>query len=836
MKKSPRPVQICIPLPLHQPLTYLWPESLPLGPSIGRRVLVPLGKRRVAGYVVQTTVDGSLRRPAGSRAVSLREVLEVLDEEPLFGTKELELYRWIARYYLASLGEVLRTALPLSMHLRTYRALRLLPPGIWALERGAFLTPQEAEILEAIRRSGKMAVKDLAKRVGRLSEQGIASLERKGFVDVCQLSRGSHGGSEKTGRMAWAVPETGGADAEPRVAPEELLSLLSSEESEIRLHLLEGGPCSRRRLEKRFPRCPELLPGLIEKGFIQTGGRGLEPWRKQAVLCREARPVLSAQQEEALSEILDRQSRSGFCSFLLHGATASGKTEVYLRVIEHALKAGKDALLLVPEIGLTPQTLARLASRFGPDLAVLHSRLSPGERLEFWWKIRRGQLRIAIGARSAVFAPFQRLGVIVVDEEHDPSYKQQDRVRYNARDLALVRGKQEKAIVILGSATPSLESYYNAGRGKSILIEMPERIEKRPEPEVSLVDLKDPSVRESRTGSVSIPLQQAILDTLEAGKKCLLFLNRRGYSNSLICRACGHLFRCPRCEVTLTYHLSNKSLCCHYCEYQRPAPDECPGCRSKDIRPIGLGTERIEEEIRRICPQASIGRMDRDTTRRKGAQEKILGRFRQDGTDILIGTQMIAKGHDIPAVTLVGVILADVALDLPDFRASERTFQLLVQVAGRAGRGPWPGKVLVQTRHPEHFCMQSVRNQDYRSFFGQEILFRKAAGYPPFCRMVHFRILGRDEAATRETAMHAGRLARSLLADEPDSYGGVEILGPSQAPLPKLRGRFRFHFFARSGSTERLHSLSREIIERLRPTLSAHKIDLEVDVDPLQVL
>ena len=830
MNKIARQVQVSVPLPLDQPLTYLWPENCPVKPAVGYRVLVPLGRRRVAGYLVEIAADEETRQhPA--KDLACREVLEVLDEEPLFGKRQLNFYQWVAQYYLAPLGEVLRTALPISMHLRGYKALRTLPQGLWALEKGVFLTRQEEEILLTLRRTGKLTFREVEKRLGKAPTRWIGSLERKGFVETCQIFRGKQKHGRRGATLVWTAIQEAGA------AVEDLLALLSLEEADICRHLLHHGPCSQDEMEKAFPRFGDVLPGLLQKGFVQTGSAisGMFD-RTGAPRGTVPAPVLNREQEQAVTQILAHASRSGFSSFLLHGVTGSGKTEVYLRVIEQVLRAGREALVLVPEIGLTPQTLARFASRFGPNLAALHSRLSEGERLDFWWKIRRGQIRIAIGARSAVFAPFQNLGVIVVDEEHDPSYKQQDRVRYNGRDLALVRGKQEQSVVILGSATPSLESYYNASKGKHILIELKERIEKRPVPEVVLVDLRDPAVRMTHGGSITSPLGKAIGQTLQEKKKCLLFLNRRGYSQTLICRGCGHLFRCPRCSVTLTYHLSSKALCCHYCEHQRPAPGECPSCKGAEIRTVGHGTERIEEEIQRRFPGARIGRMDRDTTRRKGSHEEILARFRHDGMDILIGTQMIAKGHDIPAVTLVGVISGDVALDLPDFRASERTFQLLLQVAGRAGRGPWPGRVLIQTRHPEHFCIQSVLRQDYRAFYEQEIAFRKSVFYPPFCRMINLRMSGTDESATRETALQVGAVARSMLAENPHLSAGLEILGPSQAPLSRLRGRFRFHFFLRSSKVTALLGFTGDLVRRARPLLSAKRIGLEVDVDPIQVL
>ncbi len=830
MTQSARPVEICVPLPLEHPLTYLWPERLGGLPRVGQRVLVPLGRRNIAGYVVGH--DPAAETKAGGQAgLVLKEILEKLDEEPLFGPRELSLYQWISRYYFSPLGEVLRTALPSSFHLRSYEALRILPLGLWALKNETFLTRQEQAILQNLRRSGKTPFKTLRNSTPGFSMRWVRSLERKGFAEFCQTFRGKQKPVEAQDSFIWFPPELDEA------AADDLIGLLDPKEASLCRHLLRRGPCLRSELEQSHPEAARRLSSLLEQGFLKAGSSPLGALAQHRFpASAEPKLNLTREQAEAVRQILGRRAKPAFGAFLLHGVTGSGKTEVYLRVIEHVLQTGRDALVLVPEIGLTPQTVARFASRFRTPLAVLHSGLAESERLDFWWKIRRGQIKIAIGSRSAVFAPFQNLGVIVVDEEHDPSYKQQDRVRYNGRDLALVRGKLEQALVILGSATPSLESYYNALTGKSVLVELRERVEKRPPPEIRLVDLKDPAVRRTPGSALSLPLERALERTLAEGRKSLLFLNRRGYAQTLVCRECGHLFRCPRCSVTLTYHLDRRALSCHYCDFEQRTPDRCPRCETGRIRPLGHGTEKIEEEVQRLFPEARISRMDRDSTRRKGSQAEILRKFRSEELDILVGTQMIAKGHDIPEVTLVGVVLADVSLDLPDFRASERTFQLLLQVAGRAGRGPWPGQVLVQTRHPDHFCLKALLAQDYRLFFEQELSFRKALSYPPFCRMVNIRVSGPDEETTREAAAQVGSLARSMLPEHPRASHPVEILGPSLAPLSRLRGRFRYQLFLKSADVRSLIEFTRELLCRARPLFPARNVGLEVDVDPVQVL
>ncbi len=759
MTNSPY-VRIALSLPLPKPLTYLWPKSFPFQPSVGWRVLVPLGKRKITGYVIQTEDALPPENHDRKHRYACKEVLAILDDEPLFSQNELNFYNWISQYYLASLGEVLRTALPASMNLRSYKAIKILPQGIWALKENVFSTEQESQILSALKRTGKLPLKDLQKKNSRSIEKSLQSLYDKGFIEECLVFKG---------KQKQKIPE---AD----------------------------------------------IDNLSQAQIYQPP------------------PRLTDQQEEVVNKILSCLQKKYFQPFLVHGVTGSGKTEIYLQVIEQALKMGKEALVLVPEIALTPQTLQWFSARFGSNIVVLHSRLTEKERLDCWWKIRKGQVKIAIGARSAIFAPFKNLGIIVVDEEHDPSYKQQDRVRYNARDLALVRGQQEQAIVILGSATPSIESYYNVQIGKSILVELTKRIHNRPLPSVTRVDMRNNPLPKNKRGSLSPPLEEALTHNLAEGKKSILFLNRRGYSSCLICTDCGYLFRCPHCNVSLTFHRANKKLCCHYCEYQTPTPAQCPTCLSNAVHPVGKGTERIEEEIQTIVPQALIGRMDRDTTRKKNAHEKILKQFQGDDLNILIGTQMIAKGHDIPEVTLVGVIQADVSLDLPDFRASERTFQLLMQVSGRAGRGQWPGQVFIQTYHPDHYSIQSASQHDYKTFYEQELVFRKELNYPPFSRMVNLRITGPEEELTQQAAHRIGALARSLLERNNSKYSNLEILGPSPAPLSRLRGRFRFHCFLKGAPSKLLLSFTKEIVSKCQPILLAGKLHLEIDVDPIQVL
>jgi primosomal protein N' (replication factor Y) (superfamily II helicase) len=824
-------VQIALPLPLDSTFTYLWPDSLQADPAIGRRVLVPFGKRRMAGYVVDIHPRGTPPREVAAKRVVCRDVLSLLDDEPLFDIEDLRLYEWVSRYYLASLGETLRTALPGSMHVRSCRGVRILPQGLLAIEQGLFLTRQEREILELLRKSGKRTWKSLQEKTGAPLERWVQSLEGKGFAIPCQVVRGKQE-QKHTGDL---LVESAVDRSDPSLPS--FLSLLDRSEAQVLETLLENGPCLQADLDRPEEDSGDTLSRLLDKGMI----RMTHPARHRAEAensppSPQTPRVLTASQNRVVERILPSVQEGSYRPFLLHGVTGSGKTEVYMTVIEQVLRKGREALVLVPEIGLTPQTVQWFTSRFGSRFAVLHSAMLESERLEGWWKIRKGLVKIAIGTRSAVFAPFQNLGVIVVDEEHDPSYKQQERLRYNARDLALVRGQRGRSVVLLGSATPSLESYYNARTGKSTLLELSERIEGQPLPPITCVDIRDRSTRRDYRDAISIPLEQSLKDNVRDGKKSLLFLNRRGYAPSVICTECGHLFRCPRCSVTLTFHRARKRISCHYCEHEAPPPTQCPACQGHAIQTVGKGTERIEEEVRALVPQARIGRMDRDTTRKRGAHARLLRQFRGEDLDILIGTQMIAKGHDIPEITLVGVVQADVSLDLPDFRSSERTFQLLLQVAGRAGRGPWPGRVLVQTRHPDHYCLRTVACHDYKQFYEQEIVFRRELNYPPFSRMINLRISGPDQQKTSRAAARLGTSAREALRHDPFRDSALEILGPSEAPLGRLRGRYRHHCFLKGGPPRLLLALAREVADRGKIFLDRERIQLEIDVDPIQML
>jgi primosomal protein N' (replication factor Y) len=539
-------------------------------------------------------------------------------------------------------------------------------------------------------------------------------------------------------------------------------------------------------------------------------------------------PSLNMRQQTAFSAIQDAIRAHRFAAFLFHGVTGSGKTEVYMRAIEATLALGRNALLLVPEIALTPAVAGQFYHRFGEGVAILHSAFNDAERAEQWRRIRAGAARVVVGTRSVVFAPVQNLGLIVVDEEHDASYKQQDTPRYNGRDVAVVRAQKAGACVVLGSATPSLESRYNVERGKYHLLELPARVEERPMPDVELIDMRTEFLETRKQDTFSRRLVDAIQDRLASGEQVMLLHNRRGFSSFVACRSCGERVQCVNCSVTLTYHRRDRRMLCHYCSYAERVPSKCPKCNSEHIYFLGTGAEKVEDEMHSRFPTARIARMDRDTVSGKRHFETILTGFRERAYDILVGTQMIAKGHDIPNVTLVGVISADIGLGMPDFRAAERTFQLLTQVAGRAGRGHLPGQVLVQTINPDHYAIQYAARQDFAGFYGKELQFRKLMRYPPFSALAN--ILLRSEK--QEDAMRMSSEIAHRLTPAPEN---LKVLGPAEAPVPRLKNEYRYQLLVKAASrrvlSETLHDLRRYAVER-----KWSPVALVIDVDPLTLL
>jgi primosomal protein N' (replication factor Y) len=609
------------------------------------------------------------------------------------------------------------------------------------------------------------------------------------------------------------------------VANAEIQRQPGSKAAEILDVIREAGDIPATDLRRRFGQCQSQLKRLLELGLLQVEEREVyrDPFGEESVE-RDRPKTLNHHQAAALGIITASLDKRSFAPYLLHGVTGSGKTEVYLQAIAQALEQGTNALVLVPEISLTPQLVRRFRARFGGGIAILHSALSDGERYDEWRRIRRGLARIVIGARSAVFAPLEKIGIIVVDEEHEASFKQAEGLRYNARDLSLVRGRMENATVLLGSATPLVTSLYAVEHGKLALLSLPERVEGRPMPTVTVVRMQ--GIKET----ISPPLTLALESTLAAGEQSLVFLNRRGFATFLVCGNCEEPLTCPNCSVTLTFHRQRRQSVCHYCDYAVPAPGVCPACGSLEMKELGAGTERVESDLRELLPTAGIVRMDSDTTSGKGSHNRLLGRMADGSADILIGTQMIAKGHDFPGVTLVGVVNAEASLNMPDFRSAERTFQLLSQVIGRAGRGELPGRVIVQALSPSHYAIQSAIEHDGSSFYRQELEFRREAGYPPFAFLAALSISGTAEKSVEEQAESVARLFSQL---KRELKLRIEILGPAPAPLYRLRGRFRRQILLKASSR---NDLRRMIATWQTRRVASTNVRDFIDIDPVDMM
>lgn len=759
--------------------------------EVGKRVLVPLRGKARTGVIFEVLCCP----PADLDPERLKEVIEVDEGPPLFGPKEVSLMRWAAHHYLSPVGLVLKCALPPAATAKPQPRLGATEEAKKLLQEGK-IGGVEGEVL------------------GTLKERPLTlkALLRRFPLEVLE-------GLQREGLLRWEETPPWRRGGEPWVVFGHPPSLqgFTPKERELLNFLKEVGEAPLRELRRRYKGAKGTVDRLVQKGVLKVCHRELPSEFVFTEVAPGPRPQrLTPEQETALSSIRRGLEESGGV-YLLHGVTGSGKTEVYIRAAEAALAAGKGALILVPEISLTPQLFTRFRRRLGEEVALLHSAMARQERYGQWRKIAAGDMRVVIGARSALFAPIKDLGLIVVDEEHEPSYKQSDGLRYNARDMALVRGRLEGATVVLGSATPSVETYYNASRGRISLLRLRKRVDDRPLPTVEVVDLK------GQKGVLSDPLKEALRETVSRGEQALLFLNRRGFAPVMTCRECGEPLRCNYCSVTLTYHASSQSLLCHYCGFSLPVPQICPRCGGKRISSVGFGTERVVEEVKRLLPRAQIARMDSDTVATRKDYEALLKALADGEIDVLVGTQMIVKGHDVPQITLVGVICADVALNLPDFRAPERTFQLLSQAAGRAGRGNREGRVIVQTFLPSHYAVLKASKHDFEGFFDQEIALRRELLYPPFCRLIQVRFIGAD---LRQVKVRAREVAQAL------EGGDFQVLGPAPAPLSLLRGRWRWQLLLKGRS----YTAMREALREAIPRGERRGVRVEVDVDPLSMI
>lgn len=806
-----------IPLgaPIDREMTYSVPEDLRDRLQQGSRVLIPFGTRWLTGIV--TTQTQTTDVPSDR----LKAIGEILDAYPLVEPHLLKLYQWIAQYYVCSPSEVLSAALPAGIHLDSGRHIAL---NDQAEIPTALLSKRQRDVVNCLTELESASVKQLERRLGKSGIQSaVHGLMQRGIIQAFQKMTAPRVRT-KTERLAELVPD------DPRWFELELPQITTRAPKQaacIQLLQEAKGPIPVTQLAESGITA-SVIRALSERNLIRITTREVrrDPYANLHVAPPEAFAP-TAHQQEAIEKITDSLNQDAFQVHMVHGVTGSGKTLVYIKAVSHALQKNQGAIVLVPEITLTPQTVRRFRAHFGDQVAVLHSALSEGERYDAWREVREGKRPVVIGARSAIFAPVQNLGLIIIDEEHDGSYKQSDPApRYNARDVAIMRAKLQNVTVVLGSATPSLESYHNAKTQKFNLISLPERIDNRPMPTVTLVDM-----RREGGGLFSKPLREKMRDRLNRDERIILLQNRRGYAPTVQCTGCGSSIECPHCQVTLTYHAAHKNMLCHYCGYTQKMPETCPECQGRQLQMLGVGTQRVEETLEQQFPNVRILRMDVDSTQRKGAHDRILERFSRGEADILLGTQMVAKGLDFPGVTLVGVISADTGIHLPDFRASERTFQLLTQVSGRAGRGELPGEVVVQTYMPDGEAVQCAQTHDFLEFAKREIEARQILRYPPFGRMVLLLFKGRDE---HDVAQKAGICAAALRAETPPD---VEIMGPVQAPLSRIQKTYRWQVVARSESHTHLNALARKVKQQFTPkNRRGGGITVSIDVDPVSML
>lgn len=792
-------------MPVEKTFHYEVPEHLLDICEVGKRVLVPLGGRQVTGYIIATTNQ----LPAAIEAKGIKHIIDCLDETPLFDQGMLKFLSFVADYYLAPLGEVIKAALPPGINWESYYHVTLTQEGA-RLAADTLLQTPAAVLLRLIDPQKGASLKRVINAAP--SRSLVFSLQRKGLIALEPRLKAAR---TKEKRVAY-VEVTGAAPTSP----------LTPKEQELLSFIAAGGRQTVAAINRGFKKGSVYVKRLVAKGLVNVTKEEVYREPHLVTIDREEGPfTLTEEQKEGIRRIGEALERGGFHTFLLHGVTGGGKTEVYIRVAEQAIVLGRGVLILVPEISLTPQLVGRLQRRLGLDMGILHSGLSPGERYDQWRRVQRGEVRVVIGARSAIFAPLKGVGLIVVDEEHDTSYKQDEGVRYQARDLAVVRGQREGAVVVLGSATPSLESFHNAKRKRYEEIRLSKRVGGGALPVVEVVDL-----RGDKEGIFSPRLIEALVENLDAGKQSLLFLNRRGYSRAAICADCGAAFTCRRCSVSLTYHAKEKALICHYCGYRQLAFRLCAECGGGRIRLLGFGTEQVEGEVKKLLPTARVARMDSDVMAGRGSQGRLLRALERGEIDILVGTQMIVKGHDFPMITLVGIIMADVTLHLPDLRGAERCFQLVSQAAGRAGRGEYGGRVIIQTYLPGHYAIQRAKGHDFVGFAEEEIRSRRALRFPPFTRIINIRLSSRNEGSAEQGAR---RLARQGAFLQRRLGARVEIMGPSPAPLYRIKGAYRWQLLLKGEAVGELQKLGRALMEEAR---SLKGVRVEVDVDPVSLL
>jgi primosomal protein N' (replication factor Y) len=816
--------QVVFNLPIDRSYTYSIPPDLAEYVRPGVRVSVHLRKHLATGFVIALSEEAP--------DAEIKPVCDVLDSEPLLDEQLLKLTKWVADYYLCSWGQALECALPPAVRLSSRSHIRLvshpaskLNKTLAALQREA---PVQFQVLKILLHKKKMSLAQLQKEMGNESLYGaLSSLEKQGML--IRETVASRAGQAKRLAALRILPHTdvGAAVAElASVSPRQayLLKIVSD-----RGEVLAGDAA------RAAGASYDTIHRLVKKGLIELFEKEvIRAYPKTAPIEEDTIVhALTLEQQESLALVQRHLERNEFQTILLDGITGSGKTEVYLRAIDFVMRRGKGAIVLVPEIALTPQTVARFRARFGDSVAVLHSRLSSGERYDEWRQIKAGLFNIVVGARSAIFAPVRDLGLIVVDEEHESSYKQGETPRYQARDVAVVRARDAGAVVVLGTATPSLETYYNVESGKYKRTGLTVRVQSQLLPDIHLIDLRAARQGQTVERVISDELCFKIGEKLSRKEQVIIFLNRRGYTPFFLCPKCGVSIGCHHCSVALTYHATENKMKCHYCNSIQPPPEQCPYCGNTKLAKFGTGTERVQEELENLFPEARIQRMDADTTSTKWAHERIFKSFQQGDIDMLVGTQMLAKGLDFPRVTLVGVVLADVALNLPDFRAAERTFQLLMQVGGRSGRSHRGGEVIIQTYNPMHYAVQCAKQHDFPGFYQEEMKHRRQLGFPPYRHLMNVMVDSTSQRDALQTIRRLADIPRDRKAS-PEARD-LTMMGPSAAPLAKIKGRYRFRFLLLASNTLALKELGRQILDAHKK-FRGMKTRLTVDMDAVSMM
>lgn len=795
--------------------TYLVPDALKSELKAGDCVHISFAGREALGYIISKKTLPS-HHPLCAR---LKPILGKVDEAVSLSSDLVDLALWICEKYVCDLRDAIHSVSPSSRGARLVTTVRLNDPGLRGMDAGSSIT--QAHLIEILHSLGGTADKEALREAAQLAvfSQAYSSLIKKGLLQE-KISIEQSGASEKTVKLYSLGPAAevlGGAGRRSMQQQLLLQSLLARAKA-------GKGATAAEELLREAGANSSSLQGLVKRGLVLVQESKINRRPHPIPDTRTTAPSLTEGQLSCLKSLHPALDAHTFQTTLLFGVTASGKTEVYLEAIGHTLSQGRSAMALLPEIALTAQVADIFLARFGDQVALLHSRLSEGERYDEWRRILNGQARIVVGARSAVFAPLDNIGLIVLDEEHETSYKQENTPRYNARDIASERARANGSLLLLGSATPSMESYHAAEMKRYQLLEMKERVGNRPLPYVHSVDMRNEF--QQKPVLFSGKLIENVQEKLAKKQQIILFLNRRGYAQFVLCRDCGWTARCPRCAVSLAYHSYSRLLQCHHCDYTDPAPNQCPNCSGERVKGFGVGTERVEEEAMRLFPEARIARLDRDSSTRKGSHSRILNNFRSGGADILIGTQMVAKGLDFPNVTLVGVINADTAINMPDFRAAERTFQLLTQVAGRSGRGAETGEVIIQTFCPEHYALQTAMQHDFPAFYKQELLFRQELGYPPFRKFANLICSDPLETIAKSVSESLASSLRKFLSDS------VEMIGPAPAPLTRLKNQYRYHVTLRGPNEAPLSQIVSSALAAMPASL---RYSITVDIDPLSM-